>query len=68
MQAYLVLLPGLMLSIKPGTRQEHVTISLTVACAVDHPRIRGEHLSNDTIKTLDIGSPPHSRGALWFAS
>ena len=31
--------------------------------ARDHPRMRGEHLSQSLLGCLDLGSPPHARGA-----
>ena len=30
----------------------------------DHPRIRGEHHRNDPFSRSDVGSSPHTRGAL----
>ncbi len=34
----------------------------------DHPRIRGEHLRPRTLKSLQRGSPPHTRGTLMLST
>ena len=34
----------------------------------DHPRMRGEHLAEETRALLDMGSSPHARGAHWYST
>ena len=35
--------------------------------AVDHPRIRGEHIAEEALAQCTEGSSPHTRGALRLA-
>ena len=32
----------------------------------DHPRLRGEHHSNQFIEDFNLGSPPPTRGTLYY--
>lgn len=56
--------PRLCSRITPACAGNTVTGQQTHGQSRNHPRIRGEHLVDDSIYHFDFGSPPHTRGIL----
>ena len=50
----------------PAYAGKIVLIQILIHVAEVHPRIRGEDLAPYKFPPGDVGSPPHTRGRLWF--